>query len=627
MKKFNILLINSILAFLLSFSVAPGEGYTQGSDEKPVVRFADVGWDSVRFHNSLAGIIAERLFNFTVKELSCTSVVAHEAIVKGEIDVEMEVWTDNLTTYYQDVSAGKLTELGINYDDNTQGFYVPRYVIEGDKKRGLKALAPGLKTVGDLAKYFQLFPDNAQPGRAVIYGGIPGWEITEIMRAKVQYYALDKYFNYIEPGTDSALNAVITSAIDKGVPVVAYYWEPTWLMGQYDLVLLEDRPFGRKLWKQGGCACPSVRVTVCASNVFAEKYPEFCEFLKKYHTSSALTSEALAYMQKTGSDYRTTAMWFLEQHPEILERWLTPVQKNEFLRQLYESADDDFDFIAFPQIWSPDVNKIDMALRKFAAEYQTVLNAVSSFLVSFVVRIEYILGKIPWFVILGLMVFLGWRLQDSWRRGLVYAGLLACVGFLGLWSLMNTTLAIVLVSVFFALLVGLPLGVCMAALDEVNKLLRPVLDAMQTMPVFVYLIPALLLFGMGYAPAVIATVIYAVVPVIRMTALGIRQVDKEMVEAAYAFGSTWWQVLLKVEIPQARATIMAGINQTLMMAMSMVVTCSMIGARGLGHEVLVAVQRMEIGRGLVAGFSVVILAVLLDRLTQSSLRKGGKDNE
>ena len=173
-----------------------------------------------------------------------------------------------------------------------------------------------------------------------------------------------------------------------------------------------------------------------------------------------------------------------------------------------------------------------------------------------------------------------------------------------------------LASVVLALALGLPIGVLISGSQRANQIMRPVLDTMQTMPVFVYLIPALLLFGMGNASAVIATVIYAIVPVIRLTSLGIRQVDKEVVEAARSFGSTKWQILFKVQIPQALPTIMTGVNQTLMMAMSMVVTCSMIGARGLGMEVLNAVNRIEIGRGLVAGSCVVILAVVLDRLTQ-----------
>ena len=181
---------------------------------------------------------------------------------------------------------------------------------------------------------------------------------------------------------------------------------------------------------------------------------------------------------------------------------------------------------------------------------------------------------------------------------------------------MLATLSIVIASVIIALLLGLPVGILISSSERANNIVRPVLDTMQTMPVFVYLIPALILFGQGNASAVIATVIYAIVPVIRLTSLGIRQVDKEVVEAAVSFGSTKWQALFKVQIPQALPTIMTGVNQTLMMAMAMVVTCSMIGARGLGMEVLNAVQNIKIGRGLVAGSCVVILAVILDRVTQ-----------
>ena len=216
-----------------------------------------------------------------------------------------------------------------------------------------------------------------------------------------------------------------------------------------------------------------------------------------------------------------------------------------------------------------------------------------------------------------LFVFaLGWRARGSLRSGILYAAMLCAVGVVGLWQLMYMTLSIVLASVLLALIIGLPTGILLSASDRAMRVARPILDTMQTMPVFVYLIPALLLFGLGSASAVIATVIYAVVPVIRLTSLGIRQVDESVVEASRSFGSTRMQTLTKVQIPQAMPTIMAGVNQTLMMAMSMVVTCSMIGARGLGNEVLIAVNRTEIGRGLVSGFSVVILAVLLDRMTQ-----------
>lgn len=195
------------------------------------------------------------------------------------------------------------------------------------------------------------------------------------------------------------------------------------------------------------------------------------------------------------------------------------------------------------------------------------------------------------------------------------------IGVIGLWDLMNDTLSIVLAAVFISLLLGFPIGILISGNERINSFVRPILDTMQTMPVFVYLIPAVLFFGLGKAPAVIATTIYAIVPVIRLTSHGIRQVDKEVVEAARAFGSTKFQALWKVQIPQALPTIMTGVNQTLMMAMAMVVTCSMIGASGLGMEVLIGVNRIEIGRGLVAGTAVVIVAILMDRITQAWINR------
>lgn len=271
----------------------------------------------------------------------------------------------------------------------------------------------------------------------------------------------------------------------------------------------------------------------------------------------------------------------------------------------------------FPFIYKPDVKAIDRAMREFAAGASWLFeDMIGKGLINLVNAINGILGFIPWFVMVLFVFALGWRARGNFRSGILYAAILCAVGVAGLWPQMYMTLSIVLASVLIALVIGLPIGILLSASDRAMRVVRPILDTMQTMPVFVYLIPALLLFGLGSASAVIATVIYAIVPVIRLTSLGIRQVDEGVVEASRSFGSTPMQTLIKVQIPQAMPTIMAGVNQTLMMAMSMVVTCSMIGARGLGNEVLIAVNRTEIGRGLISGFSVVILAVLLDRLTQ-----------
>lgn len=281
----------------------------------------------------------------------------------------------------------------------------------------------------------------------------------------------------------------------------------------------------------------------------------------------------------------------------------------------------------FPEVFNFDTSAIDDGVRSFAVSASGVLDAIKGVLNGFVTSIASLLAHIPWVVLILLVVFLGWKIKGKLRSGILYGTLLFLVGAVGLWDLMLLTLSVVLASVVIALILGIPIGVLISGSDRANAIVRPILDLMQTMPVFVYLIPALLLFGTGNASGVIATVIYAIVPVIRLTSLGIRQVDKEVVEASTAFGATKWQTLKKVQIPQAMPTIMTGVNQTLMMAMAMVVTTSMIGVRGLGMEVLNAVNRIEIGRGLVAGTCVVILAIVIDRLTQSISQKKPEEGD
>ena len=582
--------------------------------EKTTITFADVGWDSIKLNNALAGLVAEEVFGYTWQETPGSTPISHEALLAGEVDVHMEEWTDNIATYQSDLEAGKFVELGINFNDNYQGFYIPRYVADA---------YPDLKTVQDLAKYPELFPDPEDPSKGIIYGGITGWAITEIMEKKVEAYGLDEYYNYFVSGSDAILNTAMTSAWDKQEPIVAYYWEPTWLLGMYDFVLLEDTPYDPETYQDGIGACPAVTVTVAVSNDFAASNPAYCEFLSNFSMPSALISEALAYMQESGSsDYEDAARWLLtESHPELIDQWLEEDQAEQLRAALASGgsgggsgADWLFEFPAFLEL---DTSAIDSAVRSFAVWADGVLGAIRGALGGLVSGINWLLSHIPWPLLVLLVGVLGWKARGKIRSGVLYAVLFSLIGAVGYWDMMELTLSIVIASVIIALIIGLPVGILLSGSDRANRIVRPILDTMQTMPVFVYLIPALLLFGTGNASAVIATVIYAVVPVIRLTSLGIRQVDKEVVEAAKAFGSTKPQALFKVQIPQALPTIMTGVNQTLMMAMAMVVTTSMIGARGLGMEVLEAVNRIEIGRGLVAGASVVILAIILDRLTQS----------
>lgn len=194
----------------------------------------------------------------------------------------------------------------------------------------------------------------------------------------------------------------------------------------------------------------------------------------------------------------------------------------------------------------------------------------------------------------------------------------------GLWDKLIDTFTLVLISSVLSVIIGVPLGILMAKSRIAEIIITPVLDFMQTMPAFVYLIPAVAFFGIGMVPGVFASLIFATPPTVRFTNLGIRQVSKELVEAADAFGCTGAQKLFKVELPMSKATIMAGINQTVMLALSMVVTASMIGAPGLGAEVLRALQRASVGPGFVAGLSIVILAIIIDRITQGVNKKSSQ---
>jgi glycine betaine/proline transport system permease protein len=216
---------------------------------------------------------------------------------------------------------------------------------------------------------------------------------------------------------------------------------------------------------------------------------------------------------------------------------------------------------------------------------------------------------------------IAWLASRKWRFSLAMGALLALLGAIGLWEPSMQTLSLMLVAVSISVLLGIPIGIAMASFRGVRAVMLPILDVMQTMPSFVYLIPVVMLFNLGKLAALFATVIYAVPPVIRLTDLGIRLVDAEVLEASRAFGASRSRQLFGVQLPLALPNIMAGINQTTMMALAMVVIASMIGVRGLGYEVLQGINRLQVGRGLLAGLGIVILAIIFDRITQQFGRR------
>ncbi|WP_108653037.1 ABC transporter permease [Dongshaea marina] len=250
-------------------------------------------------------------------------------------------------------------------------------------------------------------------------------------------------------------------------------------------------------------------------------------------------------------------------------------------------------------------------------------DGVSSVILALVNGLTFIFELPNAFVMIAILTVIAWFSSGKKMALFTVLGMLL-IQNLGLWSQTMETLSLIVAAVIFSLAIGLPLGIWSAKSDTVERVMRPAMDFMQTLPAFVYLIPAVMLFSLGPVPGVLATLIFSLPPVARLTNLGIRQVPKEIKEAAIAFGSSPWQILFKAELPQAIPTIMAGVNQTIMLALSMVVIAGMIGAGGLGNEVLKGITQLRLNVGFEGGVAIVILAVYLDRVTQAL---GGKRNK
>lgn len=270
--------------------------------------------------------------------------------------------------------------------------------------------------------------------------------------------------------------------------------------------------------------------------------------------------------------------------------------------------------------------KIDKLIDFLTEHFAFLTKAISKYLATIIeASTDGLMALPPWLVIT-IFAALAWRLAGR-NVGIFTLLGLGLLWNLRLWEPTMETLILVLVATVIAIIVGIPLGVWSALSPMAYRIIMPILDFMQTMPAFVYLIPAIPFFGLGAVSAIFATVIFAVPPAIRLTCLGIKQVPRELIEAADAFGSTRGQKLFKLQLPLAIPTIMAGINQTIMLALSMVVIAAMIGAGGLGSEVWKAIQRLEPGKGFEAGLAIVILAMILDRITQKIGKRNSSERQ
>ena len=260
---------------------------------------------------------------------------------------------------------------------------------------------------------------------------------------------------------------------------------------------------------------------------------------------------------------------------------------------------------------------IDDGLNWVVGNWGGVFEAIASPLLLLLVSIQRLLIATPWWAVFIVLAGLAWLGSRNWKLPAIVVGALLVLGLFDLWEDAMATTALMLAATLTAIVIAIPVGILMSRSERVRGVVLPLLDLMQTLPSFVYLIPTVMIFGPGKVPALLATIVYAAPPLVRLTDLGIRQVDPAVMEASRAFGADPGQRLLGVQIPLALPTILAGINQTTMMALAMVVIASMIGAGGLGYQVLQGIGRLEVSRGLFAGLGIVALAIVFDRITQA----------
>jgi len=341
-KRTTILIVAVLLLSIILGACQSGD--TSGEKEKIIL--ADTQFQTIWINNAIVGYLLENGLGYEVETVETTTPVAQESLANGEVSVWLEMWRFNLMDWYnQATESGEVLDVGDVYETSTQAWYVPRYVIEGDSERGIEPMAPDLKSVSDLPAYVDLFQDPEDPDKGLFVNCITGWQCKEINLVKLHAYGLDEYYNTMEPGASAALDAAIAGAYKKGEPVLAYYWEPTWLIGLYDMVRLEEPPYTEECWAEmekskgddrevaledtppsAGCAYESFDIHMGVNGEFAERNPEVVEFLKKVTIGTDPLNKTSAYMTAEETTADDAAMWYFENYEDTWKTWLTDEQ-------------------------------------------------------------------------------------------------------------------------------------------------------------------------------------------------------------------------------------------------------------------------------------------------------------
>ena len=599
------------------------------------IKFGALTWESGQFISGVLKYIAEDGYDCTIEEVPGAGPALETALSQNDIQVIGEQWVGRSPIMEQAIAQNKVAVIGDTLKGGaTQGWYVPKYVLDEN---------PGLRSYQDLPKYAELFKDPEDPRKSRFMNCPSGWTCEIFNSRLLKNTGLDSIFNNAHPGTGAALDAEIASAFEQHKPLLFYYWQPTGLMAKYDFAPLafpahDDACWQDLLLADGTANCvsgfPVSPLGIAVSTPFIESNPELAAVFKKVQFSSDELNGAILEMSESKRSGDEQALTFLRENPNVWQGWLSEEAATRLAAKLgisltgaavantgdrnnKASSANKFGLSSSFPSWSLET-PLNNILANVVQNYGDVFRTISTVALTYLLLpIERLLTVIPPWLIIALVTVLAWfGVRKIWFALACGAGLFL-IGAFGLWGALIDTFALLIVSVLVTVVIGIPIGIAMSGSKILRKIVTPILDVMQTMPSFVYLIPVLMLFGIGKVPALFATIIYALPPLIRLTTLGITQVNHEMVEAGRSFGSTHLQLLIWIKLPQALPSIMAGINQAVMMSLSMVVLASMIGAPGLGEDVLQSIQTLNIGQGLQAGTAIVIVAIIIDRITQA----------
>ena len=620
---FSLLLISSLLLSSPVSAALP-------ACDTPI-KFGALTWESGQFTTGVLKYITESGYGCQVTEVPGAGPALETALSQNDIQIISEQWVGRSPIMEQAIAQNKVAVIGDTLKGGaTQGWYVPKYVLDEN---------PGLRRYQDLPKYAELFKDPENPGKSRFMNCPSGWACEIFNTRLLKNTGLDSVFNNAHPGTGAALDAEIASAFEQHKPLLFYYWQPTGLMAKYDFAPLEFPAYQDACWQDllladGSANCvsgfPVSPLGIAASTPFIDANPELADVFKKVQFTSDELNGAILEMSENKRSGEEQALVFLRDNPSVWQAWLSDEAATNLAAKLgisltgaaisidtTASSTNKFGLSSSFPLWSLET-PLNNALASVVQNYGDVFRAISTIALTYLLLpIERLLTIIPPWLIIAFVTVLAWfGVRKIWFALACGAGLFL-IGAFGLWGALIDTLALLIVSVLVTVVIGIPIGIAMSGSKLLRKIITPILDVMQTMPSFVYLIPVLMLFGIGKVPALFATVIYALPPLIRLTTLGITQVNHEMVEAGRSFGSTHLQLLIWIKLPQALPSIMAGINQAVMMSLAMVVLASMIGAPGLGEDVLQSIQTLNIGQGLQAGTAIVIVAIIIDRITQA----------